>query len=234
MRVLFWLILLANVMLFILIQQGWSWGERPVYSKPGLNEDKVRVLDAGPKTVPTVLQSTPPSLDLRLSLNASASDTVAVNKPTCLEWGEFSGAELKRATVVMSDMKLGKKLDSRQVDQVIRYWVYMPPQKTKAGVDRKIAQLKERGIEEYFVVQENGSWKNAISLGVFKSQEAAESFLKYLRTKDVRTARVGARTSMQKATTFIMSSVDDATMAKLNTLNTDFPGSELKSVPCAH
>ena len=233
MRKYFWLVLVANALLFVLIQRGWLWGEQVSHIKPGLNEDKVKVL-LGQKTVPPAIKTTSSPLNLRLSLNASPSDQSEDNEPMCLEWGDFSGADLKLAADKLSEMKLGNKLDKRQIEQVIRYWVYMPPQKNKAGVERKIAQLKDRGINEYFVIQEEGSWRNAISLGVFKTQEAAENFLKYLRTKDVRTARVGARAGKQKATTFIFNDVSPEVGDSLSSLNAEFSGGELRSVPCAH
>jgi len=230
MKKYFWLVLLANVLLFVLIQRGWMWGEQARHIKPSLNEEKVQVL-LGQKKVPPAIKSTSSPLNLRLSLNAPPPEE---NEPICLEWGDFSGADLKLATAKLSEMKLGKKLDKRQIDQVIRYWVYMPPQKDKAGVERKISQLKDRGVNEYFVIQEAGSWRNAISLGVFKTQEAAEKFLKHLRTKDVRTARVGARAGKQKAITFIFNDVGSEVVDSLASLNKDFSGGELKSVPCAH
>ena len=70
-------------------------------------------------------------------------------------------------------MKLGDNLTQRSVEHNHGYWVYIPPLKKRANVEKKIAQLKERGIKDYFVVQEKGKWLNAISLGVFRTQEAA-------------------------------------------------------------
>jgi len=230
MKKYFWLVLVANVLLLVLMQRGWVWGEQARKDKPSLNEGKVQVL-LGQKMVPPVIKSTSTPLNLRLSLNAPPPD---IEEPICLEWGDFSGADLKLATAKLSNMKLGNKLEKRQIDQVIRYWVYMPPQKNKAGVERKIAQLKDRNVNEYFVIQEAGSWRNAISLGVFKTQEAAEKFLEYLRTKDVRTARVGARVGKQKATTFVFNDIDPEIEAGLISLNAEFAGGELRSVQCEH
>jgi hypothetical protein len=250
MRTSFWLLLLANVIIFALIQQGWVWRAEEllaghpngpvVQAQPGLHEEKIRLLDDTPvATLPSPAAIPPPaklelSSNLQLSLNVSAPAATGANAQTCLEWGDFSGADLKLATAALSGLQLGNKLDKRQVDQVIRYWVYIPPLKNKAAVQHKVAQLKARGIEEYFIVPDTDPWRNAISLGVFKTQEAAQNFLDVLRTKDVRTARVGARVGKQKATIFILNGVSPATEARLTSLKKDFPGSELKKVPCAH
>lgn len=253
MRTTFWLILLANVILFALIQRGGLWwaeellaglANDPVaQALPALHEEKIRLL-AAPKGVPASISATSvptlpaaPHVDssgLQLSMNISSPVATRTNAPVCLEWGDFSGADLKRATAALSALRLGSKLDSRQVDQIIRYWVYMPPLASKAAVNQKIEQLKVRGVAEYFVVQEAGPWRNAISLGVFKTQEAAQNYLKVLRGKDVRSARVGERAGKQKATLFILSGVSPATEARLTAMQKDFPGSELKNFSCAH
>jgi len=247
MRTSFWLLLLANVILFALIQRGWAWRDgATVQAQPGLHEEKIRLLDdtqVVPVT-PVVKSRTPassppavthpPASNPPLLPAISSPIATGANAQICLEWGDFSGAELKPATAALSVMQLGNKLDKRQVDQVIRYWVYIPPLKNKAAIQQKVAQLKARGIEEYFIVPDADPWRNAISLGVFKTQEAAQNFLDVLRTKDVRSARVGARVGKQKATIFILNGVSPATEARLASLKKDFPGSELKKVPCAH
>ena len=244
MRTWFWLLLLANVILFALIQQGWVWREGPVVqAQPVLHEENVRLLDdtpvapvpasRAPAPVPPAVTHPSPSKPPLSVANAPPAESGA-NAQVCLEWGDFSGADLNRATTALSAMQLGNNLGKRQVDQVIRYWVYIPPLKSKAAAQKKVAQLKARGIEEYFILQDADPWRNAISLGVFKTEEAAQNFLDVLRAKDVRSARVGARAGKQKATIFILNSVSSATEARLTSLKKDFPGSELKNVPCAH
>ena len=239
MRALIWLLLAANLILIALIQRGGLWkDDQLAQTQPTLHEEKIRLLEE-PRGVPVLATpgsaaTTPPfPSNLQLSLSISSPVAARANAPVCLEWGEFSGADLKLATAAMADLQLGNKLDKRQVDQLIGYWVYIPPLDSKAAVSQKIEQLKARGIEEYFIVQDAGPWRNAISLGVFKTQEAATNFLNVLRTKDVRSAQMGERAGKQKATIFILKGVGTATEARLNSMQKDFPGSELKSIPCA-
>jgi hypothetical protein len=244
MRVLFWLVLLANVAVFALIRQGWVWHDGGALQPlPSFNEDKVLLLDDSP-ALPSIAAPAPLSSGAMISNPPSAvsQPSAAVSSPategpgvlSCLEWGDFSGTELRLVTAALSAMRLGDRLDKRQVDQVIRYWVYIPPLKSKAAIQQKIAQLKTRGIEEYFIVPDSDPWRGAISLGVFKTEEAAKNYLKVLRDKDVRSARVGARAGKQKATIFVLKGVDSATESRIGALKKDFPGSELKNVPCAH
>ena len=154
--------------------------------------------------------------------------------PVCMEWGDFSGTDLKRSEAALSALQLGNKLSQRQIEHSIGYWVYIPPLKDKTAVSQKIAQLKVRGIDEYFVVQDKGPWLNAISLGIFKTPEAAQHFLNELRTKDVRSAKTGERNNKFKTTLFVLNDLTNEAAAKLAEIQKDFPGSELKNVPCAH
>lgn len=161
-----------------------------------------------------------------------AAKVAAIKPAGCVEWGEFSGSDLVSARESLATLKLGRDLSERTVEQNHGFWVYIPPQKKRADVERKIAQLKERGVKDYFVVQDKGKWLNAISLGVFKSEETAQKFLKALRAKDVRTAKVGERKSKLRYTVFVMKELDSGTTDKLGVLQKEFPDSELKVSAC--
>ena len=227
MRTLFWILLLGNIIFFAAMQ--WGGGliadERLMQAQPALHEEKIRLLTAPvaePAEAPVAAaESVPP---------ATKPDT-----PVCLEWGDFSGADLTRATAALSALQLGDKLSQYQVEHAIGYWVYIPPLKNKAAVTQKIAQIKARGVEEYFIVSDAGPWLNAISLGVFKTQEAAQNFLDDLRqAKDIRSAQIGERASKFKTTVFVLNGPDAAAMAELTRIQQGFPGSTLQNVPCAH
>jgi biotin operon repressor len=151
---------------------------------------------------------------------------------SCAEWGEFSGTDLTRAQEALATLKLGNDLSQRTVELDHGYWVHIPPLKKRTDVDKKVAQLKERGIRDYFVVREKGKWQNAISLGVFKSEEAAKKHLDELRSKGVRSAKIGLRQSKLRYTVFQVRALDTGTEDKLNALQKDFPDSELKVSAC--
>lgn len=261
MRTLFWILLLGNVILFAVMQRGGlGWGEQAYQAQPALHGEKIRLLVASqsapikalpvpaPAEASTVAQlavsapvaSHAPAANPAPALAASqvqavkpAPLAVKPNTLICLEWGDFSGADLKRATEVLSALQLGDKLSQRQVEYDKGYWVHIPPLKNKALANQKILQLKARGVKEYFVVQEAGTLRYAISLGVFKTQDAAEDYLNELRAKGVRSAQVGERAIKLKTTLFMLDRVDASTETKLIQMRKDFAGSELKNVPCA-
>jgi hypothetical protein len=171
--------------------------------------------------------------NLKLSENMAIPAAAKPGMLVCLEWGDFSGPDLTRATAAFSSLQLADKLSQRQIERDIGYWVFIPPLRDKAAVNRKIAELKALGVREYFVLQASGHWFNAISLGVFKTRDAAQNFLRGLQAKGVRSAQVGERASKVKTTIFMLDRVDAATQEKLTAMQKDFPGSELSNVPCA-
>ncbi|OIR05828.1 hypothetical protein GALL_119540 [mine drainage metagenome] len=186
---------------------------------------------SAPAHLPTIPASAPAPAPASMPAPVAAAATAA-KAANCAEWGEFSGDDLARAQQALSLMKLGDNLTQRSVERNHGYWVYIPPLKKHASVEKKIAQLKERGVKDYFVVQEKGKWQNAISLGVFGTQDAAEKYIAMLRTKDVRTAKVGERVSKLKYTVFVIKDLDSGTTDKLNALQKEFPDSELKLSAC--
>lgn len=231
MRALFWIVLLANVIFFVVLRWGGLLTDgSQAAAQPPLREEKIRLLGATPEqNLPSSapLASAPPVAAVQPATAASP------NQLACLEWGDFSGVDLTRATEALSALKLGNKLSQRQIEHNIGYLVYIPPLKDKAAINQKLAQLKARGVEEFFVLQEAGPWLNAISLGVFKTQEAAQKFVDALRAKDVRSAQIGERASKLKATIFVLQNVDGAVSSRLAALQKDFAGSAINTIPCA-
>ena len=226
MKWLFGLLLAVNIGLFSYMQWGKILTADTTHlAQPPLNADKIRLLPSPPETQTTVLAASAPQPPIPPA-PANTSDTA------CLEWGEFSAGDLKRANAALAQLKLGDQLSKRQVEYASGYWVYLPPSRTRAETDRKIAQLKARGVGDYFIVQQAGKWRNAISLGVFKTREAANKFVSKLSAKGIRTAEAGERASKLKFTVFVLKNPDAATMEKMAELHNEFDGSELHSVAC--
>jgi hypothetical protein len=153
-------------------------------------------------------------------------------KPTCLEWGTFGAGELKLAQSALDAFSLADRVSSHDVQVLVGFWVYIPPLKTRFEVERKIAELERRGVQEYYVVDGQGPMKNAISLGIFKTEDAAENYLQTLQQRGVRSARVGSREHRVTQTAFVVREPDVALTARLAELRPQFPGSELKAVEC--
>ena len=208
MKALFAILLLGNLAL-----AGYAWyvSQQPNPDAALLNQqvnaDKIRTIPPKPMAPP-------------------------VRKITCLEWGTLSAGDLRAAQAGLAALGLGDRLSSRDQQVVAAYWVYIPPLKSKAEAQRKIAELEKLGVKDYYAVEAPAALRNAVSLGIFKSEEAATSYLDGLQRKGVRSARVGSREHRVTQTTFVVREPDVALTAKLAELRQQFPGTELKAVDC--
>jgi SPOR domain len=159
---------------------------------------------------------------------AAARPAEAVKVAACMELGAFNPADLAKVEQALGTLALGPRLSQRRVDETAGFWVYLPPQPNRQGANRKVAELRKLGVEEFFVVQDDPEFRFAISLGVFKSRDAARSRLAELRAKGVRTARIGARETQVPKVFFTVREVPEPVAARLNELRQAFPGAELK------
>ena len=216
MRTLFLLLLLVNLGFFAWTQ--YSGGES-AQRDPGplhkqLAPEQIRILS--PREAGVAAAAKPaaprPETDLR----------------ACAEWGSFSVTDAEKAEKALAPLALGARLAQRRVEEFAGWWVYFPPQGGKAAAAKKAAELKALAIEDYFIVLEEGPWRWALSLGVFKTEEAANSRLEALRAKGVRTAQLGQRETQVQKVLFEVRGVDSAVLPRLRALAQSYPGSEIK------
>ena len=232
MRALFWLVLLANALFLAYMQWGGALTgtESDLQVQPLLHAEKIRLV---PTPVATAPAPPPPAPVQPQPVPVVQTAPVPASPPgACMEWGEFSGDDLARASTALMGMNLGDQLTQHEVEHDSGYWVYMPPQGSRAKARVKASELKALGVTDYFIVQEPGKWHYAISLGVFKTQEAAQNHLDKLHAQGVRTAQVGERQAKLKFTVFTFRNPDSTLTAKIAALQKGFPGSELKAAAC--
>lgn len=217
MRIFFLLLLLANLGFFAYHHYLGEADETAAQiALLQINPEKISKVTASPVT-PTRALAPPP-----------ASPVPAA----CVEWGVFSGAEVARAEAAFAALALPDAVTQRLVSDGNGYWVHMPPLKTKAEVDRKVGELKALGVNDFFVVQEAGPWRNAISLGLFKSEEAANAQLAVLRERGVRSAIVTRRENFLKQVSWLVREPDATVIARLTALQAEFPAAALKAGGC--
>lgn len=112
----------------------------------------------------------------------------------CLTWESLPETEAKRIGELLNSRFSDFNIERKPVGEAssMQWWVFIPPQSSRAETERKAGQLRSLGISDYFIVTE-GAQRLAISLGIFSAQSRAEERLAELKTKGVRTARVGER-----------------------------------------
>jgi hypothetical protein len=147
---------------------------------------------------------------------------------SCVEWGGFSVAEAPRAEQVLEPLALGARLSQRRSEEKAGWWVFIAPQGNRAAAMKKTAELKALGIDDYFVIQEEGSMRWAVSLGVFSSEEAAKTRFEALRGKGVRSAQTGERDTQVTKIWFQVRGADAALQGKLKGFAQALPGTEIR------
>lgn len=156
---------------------------------------------------------------------------VAALPDVCVEWGPLSEADRARALADLEPLALGRLLTQRKVDSSTAYWVYVPPLPNKAAAETRAAVLRAAGVKDLFVV-DNGRDRFAISLGNFRTEEAANAYLAELAAKNVTTARVGARQQAVVSTMLVIRDPREPVMARLREIAPNYPGTEAKLGSC--
>ncbi len=211
MRIFFLLVLLANVATFAWLQyaEGRSSADAQI-ALLQISPDKVRLVKAG--AVPPAANREKPALST-----------------VCVEWGPIGAEDTARAAAALAKLDLGGRLSPREAGD--SYWVHIPPMKSRADAEKKANEVRGMGIGDFYIVQEPGPAQFALSLGVFKTEEAANNHLAQLRPKGIRSAIVAPYGVA--ATTFVIREPGDAVTLKLAELKAEFPSAALKAVACA-
>lgn len=113
----------------------------------------------------------------------------------CVAWAALAEADLAPLEALLTERFAELRRVRHLVSEQGSWWVFIPPQANKAEADKKAAELKRLNVPEYFVVQEAGPNRLAISLGIFSSEAAAEERLEALKAKGVKSAKLAKRAS---------------------------------------
>jgi hypothetical protein len=150
----------------------------------------------------------------------------------CLEWGTLGQDDAERAQSRLRSEGLGAKTTARTSEQPSSFWVYLPPAANREETNRRIEALKARGFSDYFLVQDPGRWRNALSLGLFRSAESAERFLEEVRGKGFDIAELAERGPNETTVTLVIRDPTDAEAARVAAVRADFPGTDLRATTC--
>jgi SPOR domain len=217
-RTLALIVVLANVAFF-----AWSrysgapeGAGDPLPFKRQIEPEKLKVVVPGEPAPASAPRPTP----------QAAAPAPAAAK--CVEWGSFTLSDAPRAEKALEPLALGPRVAQRRTEEAAAWWVYIPPQPNRQTAVRKAAELKALGVEDYFVVQEEGENRWALSLGVFRAEEAAQARLAALRSLGVRSARVRARETVVPKVWLQVKDVDAPLYARLRETARGIEGSELR------
>ena len=215
MRTAFYVLVVANLALFAWWRYGPADAADPTPLQRQIAPEKLKLLNPADLPPPSAARGVKPA---PLPTGANA----------CIEWGSFTLAETARAELALEPLALGARLTQRRIEEVVAWWVFIPSMGSRQGALKKAGELKDRGVEDYFIMQEEGEHRWALSLGVFRTEEAAYARLAALRDQGVRSARVGDRETLVPRVWLQVKGIDAPLQARLRNISRQLPGSELR------
>jgi hypothetical protein len=232
MRTLFLLLVLANLAVF-------AWWRYLSPADVGLDRlplarqiepEKLKIVPSAELARPAAKTPAPPAAPLPQSAAAPVPGA-ATTAAACLEWGSFTLTDAPRMEKALEPLGVSERLTHRRTEETAGWWVFIPSQGSRQAALKKAAELKALGVEEFFVLAEDSQFRWALSLGVFRNEDAAQARLAALRNQGVRSARVGPRELVVQKVWLQMKNVDAPLLARLKEIAGQIDGSELRACP---
>ena len=225
LKFIFWALLSANVLL-LAYGQGFlgsvkNGEHEPARLKNQLNTSQLVLVSAAQaaKAAPqdSAKQATP----------APAPAPVLA----CVEIANVAPADARRVDALLAPLKLGERQQRETVAtaEVTSHIVFIPSLGSKEAAERKAAELKNLGVTNYFIMSDSTNMKWAISLGVFKSEAAAQTLLAALKAQGVNSARVAGRPSQVSKISWRLRELDPETRAKVDAVLDKLPPHDTRS-----
>lgn len=201
MRALIFLLVLGNL-LFLAWAQGYLGGsDSPdaVRLEQQLQPERLRIVGRGEPPAPESGQEAPAAAPEKTAEKTAERAAERAAEPgesaVCLQWAGLVPADAERVERLLAEKFAAFKTATLRspASGHASYWVFIPPLANKQEAEKKAGELKRLSVPEYFIVQDAGPQRLAISLGIFSTEAAARERLDALRAKGVRSARVGER-----------------------------------------
>jgi hypothetical protein len=200
LKFVFWALLGANGVLLAygqgLLGQSPDAAREPARLKNQLAPERMQQLTpTQARQAATAIVAPAPQAEVAAPLPepAPAPAPVARDLVACVQAGPFSTADARRFEARVARLGLAPRQARIEIpyQEVTSRLVYLPPNGGREGAQRRVAELKERGVTNFFIMQNDTSpLRYAISLGVFKSDGAAQKLVADLQRQGVRGVRI--------------------------------------------
>ncbi|KQT34136.1 SPOR domain-containing protein [Methylophilus sp. Leaf414] len=255
MKRLFWILLVLNLVVFAYFKRD---ALSPAVSslKPEVHPEQIKLLSASalesyPKRTVAPAQDTSlvaspppteagtPAAPVTESKVADKKDPVktAETRPAapgvCYEWSSFNTARVNEAVNLAQQLNIKTQVGQTVYGpENIRYWIYKPPMATAEAAQTKADELRKLGVEDFFIVQDDPKWRNAISFGVFRDEKLADKLMEDLKAKGVRLLIKSTRNGGQGQAAIKLQHVNAQQFSSLQKSQSQFPDAVLKEIPC--
>jgi len=212
MRTALLLLVIVNVVLF-----GYARLDRAAQSEAGrlsaqIQPERIRVLSSQ-------------------QVAALGPGKVAALPDVCVEWGPFAEADRVRAQADIEPLQLGRLVTQRPVAADPMWWVNTGPVSSRIAADKRAGELRLLNIDDLSVV-DSGKGQFTVSLGMFRTEAAANARVEALATRGVAGTRVEPRQTGATQAMLVVRDPPQAAVARLRELQSQYPGSDVKVGAC--
>ena len=115
-------------------------------------------------------------------------ETPAQPQKQCFRMTDIVNKKALQTVLQVLEKEKGEVLSKGETQiQIKKYWVMLPPYKSRSEAISAIKQLKNTKVKDYYRIR-SGDYVNAISLGVFSTNDAAKRRVSKVRAQ---TAKIG-------------------------------------------
>jgi hypothetical protein len=214
-RFLFFLLLIANVGYGAHIYLSASGEGRRDWTSREKSPEDLKIVSVIDATTATRAQ-----LDSRTAAMALAG-------AACIEFSAVPATEQQRVREAFAAMNLGSRLIERRVEEITRFWVYLPPARDRKAAEASVTAVRKQGVSDVSIRPDN-----SVSLGVFSSEDAAQRFLAQVEGKGVKGAVAGPFSKETRDVLYLVREPDTELVARLVVLSREYQGSRLRPVAC--
>lgn len=225
LKFIFWSLLLANAALFAYGQGylgSFKAAERePARMKNQVATERIALVPAAQAEAAAQAARTPEPAPAPVAVAA----TVA-----CTEVGNFDAAAARRFEEQVQSLGLAEKLTriNVPVTQITQYVVHIAPQGSREAAERRAAELAARGVTNYYIMPDT-SLRWGISLGVFKSEAAAQSLRNALVRQKIDGVRITGRGPTVNQTAYQFRDIEPAMREQLAELEQRFRNVDIRT-----
>lgn len=186
---------------------------------------------------PPAVVNTPPAKpavnkapETRTASAAPSADAPKTNNLVCVEAGYFVLTDARKFETQINRIPIGMKEVRRSVEEVVSYMVRIPANNGQIGANRRAVELQKAGIHDFYIVPGTYSIDNlrwSVSLGVFKTENAAKSYMRDLTAKGIKQMVITPRKATSSKIAYQFKNVTPAQRNQIDKVMNNFSGQDL-------
>jgi len=148
----------------------------------------------------------------------------------CLEWGLLAESDLERAQAELVKVDV-RNVRTRMLEPGPVWLVYLAPARSRDDADRRVQELDEQGVKGARVLNDE-RFRNAISLGVFNSEQTATAQQQRMREAKVRNVAIAQRNDGIRLSVLVVPEATSELAMRLAEVRATMTGTDVNAVTC--